>query len=84
MGRAKVKKQKKKLTAEQRAEKRRRKALYETIFINGKQKRVKKYQPPDMIDGHPICDPIYLHQNEMWPELQALQERELTDDVSLG
>lgn len=41
-----------------------------TIFINGKQKRVKR---PPTIDGLPVdefirqkADPIWLHQNEMW------------------
>jgi hypothetical protein len=41
-----------------------------TIFINGKQKRVKR---PPTIDGIDIedfirrnSDPIWLHQNEMW------------------
>jgi hypothetical protein len=41
-----------------------------TIFINGKQKRVRR---PETIDGIPVdefimhnADPIWLHQNEMW------------------
>ncbi len=41
-----------------------------TIFINGKQKRVKR---PPTVDGIPVdefirnnADPIWLHQNEMW------------------
>jgi hypothetical protein len=41
-----------------------------TIFINGKQKRVKR---PQTIDGMDVdefirrnADPIWLHQNEMW------------------
>ena len=40
------------------------------IFINGKQKRVRR---PQTIDGMSIdefirrnADPIWLHQNEMW------------------
>lgn len=40
------------------------------IFVNGKQKRVKR---PPAIDGLPLdefirrnADPIWLHQNEMW------------------
>ena len=43
---------------------------YMTIFINGKQKRVKR---PPTIDGMDVdefirrnADPIWLHQNEMW------------------
>lgn len=41
-----------------------------TIFINGKQKRVKR---PLTIDGMDVdefilrkADPVWLHQNEMW------------------
>ena len=41
-----------------------------TIFINGKQKRVKR---PPTIDGMDVDefirqngDPIWLHQNELW------------------
>jgi len=41
-----------------------------TIFINGKQKRVKR---PPQIGGVAVgefirqnADPIWLHQNEMW------------------
>jgi len=43
------------------------------IFINGKQKRVKR---PPTIDGMDVdtfvslnADPIWLHQNEMWEEM---------------
>ena len=62
---------KRKLTAAEKAEKKRRRALYETIFVGGKQKRVKRRQP--LIDGikqdefiSRNADPIWLHQNEMW------------------
>ena len=63
-------KAKRKLTAAEKAEKRRRQKEYITIFINGKQRRVKR---PPTIDGIDIdefirrnADPIWLHQNEMW------------------
>jgi hypothetical protein len=63
-------KSKRKLTAAEKAEKRRRQKEYTTIFINGKQRRVKR---PPTIDGIDIdefirrnADPIWLHQNEMW------------------
>ncbi len=63
-------KSKRKLTAaEKRARKKRRKETM-TIFINGKQKRVKR---PPTIEGMDVeefiarnADPIWLHQNEMW------------------
>jgi len=67
-------KPKRKLTAKQKAEKRRRRREYMTIFVGGKQKRVKR--PPTM-DGltedefiRRNADPIWFHQNEMWEELQ--------------
>jgi hypothetical protein len=63
-------KPKRKLTAAEKAEKRRRQKEYITIFINGKQRRVKR---PPTIDGIDIDEfirrnahPIWLHQNEMW------------------
>jgi hypothetical protein len=63
-------KQKRKLTPAEKCEKRRRQEEYMAIFINGKQKRVKR---PPAIDGMDVdafmrlnADPIYLHQNEMW------------------
>ena len=63
-------KPKRKLTVAEKAEKRRRQREYMTIFVNGKQKRVKR---PPTIDGLDIdefirrnADPIWLHQNEMW------------------
>ena len=63
-------KQKRKLTAAEKAKKKPRQKEYMTIFMNGKQKRVKR---PPTIDGmdvdefiHRNGDPIWLHQNEMW------------------
>ena len=62
-------KRKRKLTAVEKTEKKRRRQKYMTIFINGKQKRVKR---PPTIDGMDVdefirrnADPIWLHQNEM-------------------
>lgn len=63
-------KRKRKLTAAEKAAKRQRRLEFETIFINGKMKRVRR---PPMIDGIPAdefilrnADPIWLQQNEMW------------------
>ena len=61
---------KRKLTAaEKRARKKRRKEFM-TIFVNGKQKRLRR---PVMIDGMSTdefvtrnADPIWLHQNGLW------------------
>lgn len=65
-----AKKPRKKLTAAQRREKKRRKAETMIIFINGRQKRVPR---PPTIEGLPAdefirrnADPIWLHQNERW------------------
>ena len=60
-------KPKKKLTAAQRAAKKQRKKDFMTVFMNGKQVRVRR---PSTIDGMPVeefirqnADPIWLHQN---------------------
>lgn len=77
-----MKKPKKKLTPAQKAAKKKRQKEYMTIFINGKQKRVKR---PQTIDGMDIdeyirinADPIWLHQNEMWEYLEDIE----TDDFN--
>lgn len=66
-------KQKKKLTLAQKAARKKRRKEYMTIFINGKQKRVKR---PPTIEGMDVdefilrnADPIWLHQNEMWEHI---------------
>lgn len=73
-----------KLTPAEKAEKKRRREEYMTIFINGKQKRVKR---PPTIDGMDVdefirdnADPIWLHQNEMWEYME--NETENVDDIS--
>jgi hypothetical protein len=60
-------KPKKKLTAAQRAARKQRKKDFMTVFMNGKQVRVRR---PPTIDGMPVevficqnADPIWLHQN---------------------
>lgn len=66
-------KQKRKLTRAEKKEKARRKAEFMTIFINGKQKRVRR---PPTIEGMDVdefigqnADPIWLHQEEMWESI---------------
>ena len=63
-------KPKRKLTAAQRKARRERKKNFMMIFINGKQKWVRR---PQLIEGLPVdefiarnADPIWLHQNELW------------------
>ena len=67
---SRVGRRKRKLTKAEKAARRRRREDYMIIFINGKQKRVKR---PPTIDGVPVdefirqnADPIWLHQNELW------------------
>ena len=65
---------KRKLTPRENAEKKRRKREFMTIFVNGKQKRIRR---PPTIDGIPVdefirqnADPIWLLQNEMYELLE--------------
>ena len=75
-------KPKRKLTTAQKAAKRRRRREFMTIFINGKQKRIKR---PPTIEGMSVdeftlrnADPIGLQQNEMW---EYMQPEEAEGDV---
>ena len=65
-----MKKPQGRLSAAEKAEKRRRRKEYMTIFINGKQKRVKRQPTIDGLDVDEFirrnANPIWLHQNEMW------------------
>jgi 16S rRNA U516 pseudouridylate synthase RsuA-like enzyme len=67
-------KQKRKLTPAEKAEKKRRREQYKTIFINGKQKRVKRLPTIDGMDVDEFirrnADPIWLHQNGMWEYME--------------
>ncbi len=74
------KKTKKKRTAAEKAARKRRREEYMTIFIGGKQKRVRR---PPTVDGVDVdefirrnADPIWLLQNEMWEELYELETTE--------
>jgi len=69
---------KRKLTPAEKAEKKRRRALYETVFVGGKQKRVKR---APTVEGIPVdefirknADPIWLHQNESWELMNQEEE----------
>jgi hypothetical protein len=71
-------KRKKKLSAAQKAAKKKRQKEYMTIFVHGKQKRVKR---PPTIDGIDVdeyirrnADPIWLHQNEMWEDIDQPED----------
>ena len=75
-------KEKKKLSPAQKAAKKKRQQEYMTVFINGKQKQVKR---PPTINGMDIddfimnnADPIFLHQNEMWEYMDQPKEDDIT------
>jgi len=56
-------KRKRKLTSAEKAEKRRRRREYMTIFINGKQKRVKR---PPTIEGLTVDEFIRTNADPIW------------------
>ena len=71
-------KPRKKLTAAQRAARKKRKAEFMAVFMNGRQVRVRR---PPRVDGIPVdefirhnADPIWLHQHEY---SEILHEREM-------
>jgi hypothetical protein len=70
---------KRKLTKQEKAAKKLRQQKLMTVFIHGKQERVRR---PPMVEGLPVdefiqrnADPVWLHQNEMW-ELIEHEERD--------
>jgi hypothetical protein len=61
---------KRKLTAAEKRARKRRREEFMTIFVNGKQKRVRR---PPMVEGLPAdefvrrnANDIWLHENGMW------------------
>jgi len=77
-----MKKPKRKRTAAEKAARKRRREEYKTIFIGGKQKRVKR---SPAVEGMAVdefirrnADPIWLYQNEMW---EVLHEREMAEGI---
>ena len=71
-------KQKRKLTPAEKRAKARRRAEFMTIFVNGKQKSVRR---PVLVEGmdpdefiRRNADPIWLHQNEMWEYISEFPE----------
>jgi len=83
-----MKKRKKKLAPEQKAAKEKRRDEYMTVFMNGKQKRIKR---PPTIDGMDVeefirrnADPIWLHQNEMWKYLDQNENEDNAVDQMLS
>lgn len=67
-------KKKRKLTAQEKAEKARFRREFMTIFVHGKMKRVRRPQQIDAMEPDEFiqrnADPLWLHQNEMWEYLE--------------
>lgn len=66
---------KRKLTPAERAKRRKRRREIMIVFVNGKQKRVKR---PSTIEGMDVdtfirvnADPLWLHQHELWEYIDA-------------
>ena len=72
----------KKLTPEQKAARKKRREEYMTVFINGKQRRIKRPPTIEGMDAEEFirrnADPIWLHQNEMW---EYIDQNEGEDDA---
>ena len=86
--RTQMARQKNKLTLEQKAAKKKRQEEYMTVFMNGKQKRIKR---PPKIDGMDVeefirrnADPIWLHQNEMWEYIDQNEDEDHAVDKMLS
>ena len=74
-----MKKSKRKLTPAEKRARRKRREEFMIVFINGKQKWVRR---PPTIDGMDVdefirrnADPIWLHQNELWEYMDPERER---------
>jgi hypothetical protein len=76
-------KRKRRLTAEEKAAKKRRIAEFRTVLINGKQKRIRRPTTIDGMDADEFirrnADPIFLHEHEMW---EQMVERDSPADAS--
>lgn len=69
---------KRKLTAAVKRARRKRREEFMMVFVNGKQKRIRR---PPTIDGMDVdafirqnADPIWLHQNGLWEYMSEVDE----------
>jgi hypothetical protein len=78
-------KRKRKLTAAEKLVKKKRWEEFEWVFINGKQKRVRRGPAINGMDAgewiRKYADPVWLVQNEMW---EVLYEREMESRSTNG
>ena len=69
---------KKKHNSAKKAASKSKKNDYMTIFVNGKQKRVKRQVTIDGMDVDEFvvrnADPIWLHQNELWEYMEESED----------
>lgn len=72
-------KRKRKLTPAEKRARRKRREEWMMIFVNGKQKRVRR---PPTVEGMEVddfirrnADPIWLHQNGLWEYMSDGDER---------
>jgi len=78
-----MKKPKKKLTREQKAAKKKRREEYQIVFINGKQKRIKREPPLEELSDEYLlanASPIWLHQNGRWDLLDKIYNPDPADE----
>jgi hypothetical protein len=71
-------KRKRKLSAAEKAAKKKRRQEFQTVFINGKMKRIRR---PPTIEGMSVeefvrknADPVFLHEEEMWEYIEVESE----------
>jgi hypothetical protein len=69
---------KRRLTAAEKRAKKERRKKYMWIFVNGKQKRVKRPELIEGLDPHEFirrnADPVWLVQSEMWELLYEYEQ----------
>jgi hypothetical protein len=78
---------KRKLTAAEKAAKRKRSQEFETIFVRGKVKRVRRMPMVEGMDPEEFilrnADPIWLHQNGLWEYLEAPPQIDVLLDMPM-
>jgi 16S rRNA U516 pseudouridylate synthase RsuA-like enzyme len=75
-------KKKRKLSPAEKAEKRKRRLEYETVFVNGRMKRVRKRPTVqgmalnEFLRTH--ADPVFLHQEGLWEYIELRESEDET------
>lgn len=81
-------KPKKKLTKAQKQAKKARQKEYMIIFVNGKQKRIKRPPTKDELEAEELmlrnACPIWLHQNELWEYAVPFDDTDYSEQASSG